>query len=95
MSGGHYDYKYAQIEYTYENELEYPVLDSLLKDFCKLLKSLEWYKSGDTSKEDYKKDAEAFIKKWIKGDEGKEIKAKSDVIVRFQDLIDTLKEEID
>ena len=49
MSGGHYNYKYSSIRDTYKGELENPLLEDLLEDVVELLRSLEWYKSGDTS----------------------------------------------
>lgn len=79
MSGGHYNYMCYTIEDTYENELEFPVLNQMLVDFCKLLKSLEWYKSGDTSQEDYHEDAKKFMDKYFKTSKSQELKAISEL----------------
>jgi len=92
MSGGHYNYLCYTIEDTYEGELENVLLEEMLKDICKLLKSLEWYKSGDTSQESYHQDVNNFINKWIKTDEATYIKAKSDVIDKLKDFISNLVE---
>ena len=68
MSGGHYNYKYSSIRDTYKGELENPLLEDLLEDVVELLRSLEWYKSGDTSQEIYHQNIDIFIEKWIKKD---------------------------
>ena len=86
MSGGHYNYLCYTIEDTYEGELESPVLEEMLKDFCQLLKSLEWYKSGDTNEDDNHKDVDKFIEKWTKSDEPIYLKAKSDLLYKLSSL---------
>ena len=68
MSGGHYNYKYSSIRDTYKGELENPLLEDLLEDVVELLRSLEWYRSGDTSQETYHQNIDIFIEKWIKKD---------------------------
>jgi DNA polymerase sigma len=65
MSGGHFDYMYHNLD-IYHNEMEDKELNKLLIDFQKLLYELEWYKSGDTSKDDYKKYVKKFKGKWLK-----------------------------
>ena len=65
---GHYNYKYSSIRDTYKGELENPLLEDLLEDVVELLRSLEWYKSGDTSQETYHQNIDIFIEKWIKKD---------------------------
>ena len=86
MSGGHYNYLCYTIEDTYEGELESPVLEEMLKDFCQLLKSLEWYKSGDTNENDYHEDVNKFIEKWTKSDEPIYLKAKADLLNKLNSL---------
>ena len=93
MSGGHYNYQCFTIENTYEGEMENHLLECLLKDFCALLKSLEWYKSGDTGREDYHKDVDDFINKWIKSENAEHIKTKTEIINKFENLIKELKSE--
>lgn len=92
MSGGHYNYQCFTIENTYEGEMENHLLECLLKDFCKLLRSLEWYKSGDTGREDYHKDANDFIEKWIKSENVRHIKDTSEIIDKFEKLISEIRE---
>ena len=65
MSGGAFDYAYYKIydvaHYTGDKEIE-----RLLNDLADLMKSEEWYRSGDTSYEDWDKDRKAFKAKWFK-----------------------------
>ena len=93
MSGGHYNYLYSQIENTYENELEYPILEALLKDFCQLLKALEWYQSGDTCQEDYRKFADKFIKKWLKSEHSVSQIKNSEFIMEVKDMLNHLEQK--
>ena len=41
-------------------------LSDLIYDVFCLIHSADWYKSGDNSEETYRKDVEAFKKKWFK-----------------------------
>ena len=91
MSGGHYDYLCYRIEDTYEGEMESPILEELMRDICKLLKSLEWYKSGDTSQESYQEDAEAFLDKWTKSDSIAYLRGKSDTISMMENFIKEIR----
>lgn len=95
MSGGHFNYLYCTILDTYKNQMESHILNWMLEDFCALLKELEWYKSADTSKEQYKKAANKFIKKWIHSKESAKLEYKHKVIQKFQKVIDKLNEEVE
>ena len=66
MSGGAFDYCYSVVETTYKGKMCDKELNALLKDFVKVLYELEWWKSGDTGEEDYKKAVKHFKKKWLK-----------------------------
>ena len=77
-----------KIKPTYEM-----ILDELLKDFCKILKSLEWYKSGDTCKETYDKDVKVFMKKWFQADKVAKLQAKSEIIKKMEMYLTKLKEK--
>jgi hypothetical protein len=90
MSGGHYNYLCYTIEDTYEGELENTLLEEMFQDFCKLLKSLEWYKSGDTSQEDYQEDVQKFIEKWTNSDQAAYAKAKADIVKNLENFIKSI-----
>ena len=47
------------------NVFEDEVISELVWDVFDLIQSLEYYKSRDTSKEEYLKDKAAFKKKWL------------------------------
>ena len=89
MSGGHYNYLYSTILYTFEGEMEDVLMEEMLKDFCNVLKSLEWYKSDDISREDYLNDIDKFITKWTKADYSAYAKAKRDIVNKLENFIET------
>ena len=66
MSGGAYNYVYCKLQdaaqCTRDKEIE-----MLLDDLADLMKSEEWYVSGDTSYEEWDEDRKAFKEKWFKG----------------------------
>lgn len=66
MSGGYFNYGFAAVE-EYVGKMEDIELDSLIADVGKLLHDLEWYKSGDTSEDDYRESVNAFKRKWLEG----------------------------
>lgn len=65
MSGGAYDYGYSSL-WRYSGDLEDETLENIIQDFSKLLRDLEWWKSGDIRKEDYLNSAAKFKEKWLK-----------------------------
>lgn len=71
MSGGAMEYCYRHIEdaadYVDDREVK-----SLMCDLSGLLHDLEWYQSGDYSKEQYLETLSAFKKKWFGGNERNE-----------------------
>lgn len=67
MSGGSFNYKYSDIRCTYEGHMCDEELEELLQDFCDLLHDLEWWESGDTLEEDYRKSVTVFKKTWLNG----------------------------
>ena len=67
MSGGAFDYMYGRIEETYVGEMQDADLNEMMADLCELLHDLEWYESGDTTEETYRKSVKAFKQKWLRG----------------------------
>ena len=69
MSGGSYNY----ISYQIDNELADRMFDAelndLIKDLVKVTHDLEWWQSGDTSEERYRKTVSEFKKKWFGSDQ--------------------------
>ena len=65
MSGGSFDYMCFQVENTYGGEMRDCELNEMIVDLCKVLKELEWWQSGDTSEEDYRKSVKEFKTKWF------------------------------
>lgn len=65
MSGGSYDYLFVTVESTYGGATYDDELDSLIIDLCKVLKELEWWKSGDTAEAQYRIALSAFKDKWL------------------------------
>lgn len=65
MSGGYFDYGYYHLD-QYFGSMEDEEMNKMIYDLSLLLKSLEWYKSGDTCEEDYQKDLKEFKKKYFK-----------------------------
>ena len=65
MSGGYFDYAYLHL-IPFKGNMEDEEMNELMEDLINLLYELEWYKSGDTGIEDYKKSLNDFKNKWIR-----------------------------
>ena len=74
MSGGRYNYIYYKLEEECKGAMYDVEMNDLIADLCKVLHDLEWWQSGDTSEETYRKTLSAFKKKWFKGDREKRLK---------------------
>ena len=72
MSGGAMNYLYHYFEDASEMVYDAEISD-IIKDLSKLLKSQEWYMSGDASESDYKEDLISFKKKWFNLDRNKRL----------------------
>ena len=71
MSGGALDYFYYKLEEIADKIApEYTKLEGLtaklLLDLAKVMKELEWWRSGDTSYDDFAEAFMKFAKKWLK-----------------------------
>ena len=71
MSGGEFNYFYSKLEdFSEQIYCKYTQEEKTLSDLCRDLsfvaKTLEWWKSGDTTKEEFIKDFNVFKEKWIK-----------------------------
>ena len=69
MSGGHFDYADSRL-YEWSEKVRWdgnPLFAVLLHDLGDLMHEYDWWKSGDTGREDWLKAWEAWQKKWMNG----------------------------
>ena len=66
MSGGSYNYIYS----TLRNECSGQMID----DLCEVLHDLEWWISGDSDEDRYRKSVQAFRAKWFQGNREERLK---------------------
>ena len=64
FSGGSYDYSYQYLDIYCHNVFD-EELDLLIQDLQEVLYKLEWWQSGDTGEEEYRKSLNEFKKKWF------------------------------
>ena len=64
---GDHAYMSRVFEVRKKNPVEHALVSELVYDVFCLLHSLDWYKSGDNSRDKYEQDLRFFIKKWITG----------------------------
>lgn len=74
MSGGSYSYIYEKLSEECEDRMYDAEMDEMIKDLCKVLHDLEWWQSGDSGEERYRKTTAEFKKKWFKGDRQERLK---------------------
>lgn len=79
MSGGSYDYIYSKLLSECEGRMYDVEMDDLIKDLAKVLHSLEWWQSCDTSENTYREDLARFKAKWFECDRA----------TRLKDYVDT------
>ena len=65
MSGGSYGYISYQLLEECEGRMYDAELDELIKDLSEVLHDLEWWQSGDTVEEDYRRTVCSFKAKWF------------------------------
>lgn len=71
MSGGAFDYFYSRLnevaeEIYQERTEEEKTLARLLKDLSEVMYALEWWRSGDTDRNDFVKVWQDFKENWLK-----------------------------
>lgn len=81
--GGKEQKRYAKTAREIDPMEDIELSDLVYDVFC-LFHSADWYKSGDNSEETYRKDVEAFKKKWFKD-------KRSD---RLKEYVDAAMEEL-
>lgn len=74
MSGGSHNYIYAQLREACSGAMYDAEMDDMIDDLCEVLHDLEWWYSGDTSEEKYRKTLQKFKQKWFQGDRAERLK---------------------
>lgn len=74
MSGGSYSYIYSSLACECEGRMYDAEMNDLIKDLCEVLHALEWWQSGDTSEDRYRKTLAKFKAKWFKSDRQERLK---------------------
>ena len=87
MSGGSMNYICFKIEDAAKDVPDREIRD-LMNDLAELMKSLEWWTSGDTNRDYYDKNLQKFKKKWFKDSRNIRLKKYID------DSVNILKEEL-
>lgn len=99
MSGGHFDYQEFTTYSTFSNEWEDHEIDALFDDLfgtdencIGLVYILDYYLSGDTCEETYRKAVNKFKQKWF----SRTTKERTEFYQgKLQEYCDTLKKELD
>ena len=74
MSGGSYNYIYSKLGEECKDAMYDEEMNDLIVDLCKVLHDLEWWQSGDTSEETYRKTLSQFKKKWFNANREERLK---------------------
>ncbi len=74
MSGGSYSYIYSTLLNECENAMYDAEMNDMIKDLAEVLHDLEWWQSGDSSKEKYIETLAKFKAKWFEGDRVERLK---------------------
>lgn len=75
MSGGSRDYVCYRIEDDLAGKMYDAELDDLMSDIADLAHDVEWYDSGDTCEDTYRKSVVKFKKKWFGSDRNARLKS--------------------
>ena len=74
MSGGSRNYACFVIDDNLVGKMYDAELDDLMADISKLAHEVEWWDSGDTGEEQYRKAVKKFKKKWFGADRNERLK---------------------
>ena len=74
MSGGSREYICFAIDDNLVGKMYDAELDDLMADISKLAHEVEWWDSGDTNEEQYRKAVKKFKKKWFGTDRNERLK---------------------
>lgn len=74
MSGGSRSYISFAIDDNLVGRMYDAELDDLMADISKLAYEVEWWDSGDTDEEQYRKAVKKFKKKWFGADRNERLK---------------------
>ena len=100
MSGGSYGYIYSDLERECENRMYDAELNDLIKDLCKVLHDLEWWRSSDIGEDTYRETVANFKEKWFRSDRKERLKGYVDekcglLRAELLNLIGVMEEEND
>lgn len=92
MSGGSYNYIYSSLYTECCGQMLDAEMDEMIRDLCDVLHDLEWWQSGDSSEERYRKTLADFKSKWFMGERQERLKSYIDeqigtVRIRLYNLI--------
>ena len=74
MSGGSYNYIYCKLLDECGGRMYDMEMNDMVHDLVGVLRSLEWWQSGDSSEDEYRKAVADFKKKWFQGDRCERLK---------------------
>lgn len=74
MSGGSYDYIYCRLKEECDGRMYDAEMDDMIRDLVEVLHDLEWWKSADSSEDEYRATLTRFKAKWFKGNREERLK---------------------
>jgi hypothetical protein len=74
MSGGSYGYIYSRLIEECDGAMYDAEMNDLIIDIAEVLHDLEWWKSGDSSEDKYRKTLARFKAKWFVRDRSERLK---------------------
>ena len=74
MSGGSYGYIYSRLIEECDGAMYDAEMNAMIKDLAEVLHDLEWWRSGDSSEEQYRTTLARFKTMWFTGDRSDRLK---------------------